>query len=113
MTSGHRAQLAQARHLLRNYVERAPFGAYGRIGERKAARVGMGGGRKDGSCRPALDCAAGIHHDHLIAELRREAQIMGNENDRRAVLFLHSGNEADDRRVRGDVERGGRLVGDD
>ena len=38
---------------------------------------------------------------------------MGNENDRRAVLFLHSGNEADDRRVRGDVERGGRLVGDD
>ena len=69
--------------------------------------------RQHGARRPAFDGAAGIHHGDLVAQLRGEAQVVGDEDDRGAVLALHVGDQRQDRRMHGDVERGGRLVGDD
>ena len=113
MATGHAGKLAQARHLLRHDVERAPIGAHRRIGELQAARIGVRGGRQDGSRRAAFDGASGIHDDHVVANLRGQPQVVGDENDRGAVLALHVGDQPDDRRVHGDVERGGRLIGND
>ncbi len=113
MATRHRVQLAQARHLFGDDIERASFRAHGRIGQLQAARVGVSRARKYRACGAAFDCAAGIHHDDLVADLRREAQIMGNEDDPGAVLSLHVRDQADDRRMHGDVERRRRFVGND
>ena len=66
-----------------------------------------------GARRPALDGAAGIHHGDLVAQLCGKPQVVGDEDDRGAVGALHVGDQRQDRRMHGDVERGGRLVGDD
>ncbi len=73
----------------------------------------MRGHRQDGSRRSAFDGAPGIHDNHVVANLCRQPQVVGDENYRCAVLALHVGNQPDDRRVHGDIERRGRLVGDD
>ena len=48
----------------------------------------------------------------LIAQLRGKPQIVGDENDRGRVLALHLGDQPENLRVNGDIERGRRLVGD-
>ena len=61
---------------------------------------------------PRLDGAAGVQHQDLVADLRGEPQIVGDEHHRGAVRSLHLGDQLHDARLDGDVERGGRLVGD-
>ena len=73
----------------------------------------MRGVGQHGSRRPALDGTPRIHDDHVVANLCRQAQVVGDENDGGAVLALHVGDQPDDRRVHGDIERGCRLIGND
>lgn len=62
---------------------------------------------------PVLDDTAGIEHDHLVADLRDEPEAVRDEQDRtfdRAAQRLELGH---DLRLDGNVEGGGRLVGDE
>ena len=60
----------------------------------------------------ALDDAAGIHHQHLVGDLGDDAEIMGDDQDRHAEPLLQVAQEVEDLGLDGDVERRGRLVGD-
>ena len=62
--------------------------------------------------RGFLDLAARIHHDHPLAGLGHHAEIMGDQDDRRAGARLQLDEELEDLRLDGDVERRRRLVGD-
>ena len=59
-----------------------------------------------------FDHPAHLHHDHPLGHLRHDAQVVGDEHDRHAQLALQCAHEAQDLRLGGHVERGGRLVGD-
>ena len=60
----------------------------------------------------AFDDLAGIHHQHLVGHLGDHAEIVGDEQDRHAEPALQVAQQIEDLRLDGDVERGGRLVGD-
>ena len=62
--------------------------------------------------RRALDDLAGIHHRDLVADLGDHAEIVGDQNDRSPARGLQLAHQIEDLRLQGDVERGGRLVGD-
>ncbi len=62
---------------------------------------------------PLLDDAAEVHHDHVVGHLRDDAEVMRDEHDRHAALALDRAQEVEDLCLRGDVERGRRLVGDE
>ena len=70
----------------------------------------MRGLRQNQTRRAAFDRATRIHDNDLVAQLRRQPQVVGDENDRGTVLLLHLGNQAEDRRMYGRVQRGRRLV---
>ncbi len=48
----------------------------------------------------------------LLADMTGEPQVMGDEQQRRAMQRLLFGDQPHDMRLRHHVERGGRLVGD-
>src|SRR4051794_4681780 len=56
---------------------------------------------------------AGIHDDDALRGLRHHAHRMGDQHDGHAEAVLHVLQQIEDLRLDGDVERGGRLVGDD
>ena len=56
--------------------------------------------------------AAGIHHRDLIGHLGNDAEIVGDQDDRHAGLRLQLAQQVEDLRLHRDIERGGRLVGD-
>ena len=60
----------------------------------------------------ALDDPAGIHHQHLVGDLGDDAEIMGDDQDRHAEPLLQVAQQVEDLGLDGDVERRGRLVGD-
>ena len=62
--------------------------------------------------RRLLDLAPGIHHDDALRGLGDHAEIVGDEDHRGAELALQVEDDVEDLRLDGDVERGGRLVGD-
>ena len=59
-----------------------------------------------------LDLAARIHHHHPVGVFGNDAHIVGNQDDGLALGALRLAHEVEDLRLDGDVERGGRLVGD-
>ena len=63
--------------------------------------------------RPFFDDAAGIHDIDAIAEIGDETEIVGDEQDRGAVLGADFPQEAHHLRLDGDIERGGRFIGDE
>ena len=63
--------------------------------------------------RRLLDDLAGVHHDDARAVLRHNAEIVRDEEDGRAQAAREIGEQLEDLRLDGDVERGRRLVGDD
>jgi hypothetical protein len=63
--------------------------------------------------RPFLDDPPGIHHRHPVAELRDDAEVMGDEQDRQPAIAPQIVEQRQDLRLHRDVERRGRLVGDD
>src|SRR5215211_5573131 len=55
---------------------------------------------------------AGVHHQHVIGELCNDPEVMGDQYDRGVELPLKVADQVEDLGLNGDVERGGRLVGD-
>ena len=63
--------------------------------------------------RAALDDLAVIHDAHPVGHLAHDAEIVGDEQHRHVELGLELGEQLEDLRLDGDVERSGRLVGDE
>ena len=68
--------------------------------------------REDGIDGARLDKAARVHDRDAIGDLGHDTEIMRHEDHGHAGLALKLGNEREYLRLDGDVERGGRLVGD-
>ena len=62
--------------------------------------------------RALFDHDAMLHHHDAVGDLGDDAEIMGDEQHRRLLALLQVADQLQDLRLRGDVERGGRLVGD-
>ena len=78
----------------------------------QALRIGMARIGEQRLDRRLLDDLAGIHHGHPLAGLGDHAHGMGDQHDRHAEALLHLVHQLEDLRLDGDVERRGRLVGD-
>ena len=76
-------------------------------------RVGMLRRGDDLADRRDLDQPAGVHHAEPIDELRHQAHVVADQDDRRAELLLHAAERLHHLALHHDVERAGRLVGDD
>ena len=53
-----------------------------------------------------------LHHGHPVGDLGDDAEIVGDEQHARPAPLLQILDQRQDLRLRGDVEGGGRLVGD-
>ena len=62
--------------------------------------------------RSGLDQLAVMHDDDAVGHLRDHAHVVGDEDERHAEVALQVAHQAEDLRLHGDVEGGGRLVGD-
>ena len=62
--------------------------------------------------RGLLDDLAGIHHGNVVADLGHHAQVVGDHDDARVGLLAQLDQQVEDLRLDSDVERRGRLVGD-
>ena len=62
---------------------------------------------------PALDEPAGLHHVDAVAHEAGDAEVVGDEEDGDAGALLDLQEQVEDAGLHGDVEGGGRLVGDD
>ena len=76
-------------------------------------RVVACGSQKTCSTVPRLDGLAVAHHDDLVGDLAHDGEVVGDEDQAGAGLAADLGEQVEDLRLHGDVERGGRLVGDD
>ncbi len=103
------AHFEHARRVARHRARAAPA-----VGHRRdeAARIGMGGRGQHPFERPGLDHLAVEHHGQVVADLRGHAEIVRDEQQGGAASALHRAQVAQDLRLGRDVERGGRLVGD-
>ncbi len=68
---------------------------------------------EDGAHPAGLQQAAGVHHRHAVAGPGYHAQVVGDQDHRRPTGPLQAADQVEDLRLDGDVEGGGRLVGDD
>ena len=84
------------------------------IGQRVQQPLGIGMRRvaEDLAHRACLDHTAQIHHRHLVGGLGDDAQIVGDEDDAHAELVHQVLHQVDHLGLDGDVQRRGRLVGD-
>ena len=84
-------------------------------GDHEALRVGMGELAlcEDGARRRQLHHLSAVHDGDVVGHLRDDAEVMGDEQDGRAVLALEVVHQLEDLRLNRDVQRGGRLVGDE
>ena len=102
----------KARHALGQSRERAPGAAHRRVRQLQAAGIGMRRGGEHGARRAVFGRTAGVEHQNVVADLRGEPQVVGDEQHGGAVALLHLGDQANDAGLNGDVERGRRLVRD-
>ena len=63
--------------------------------------------------RRLLDHLARAHHHHPIGEVGHHAHVVGDQHDRTAESIAQIAQQFQDLGLHGDIERGGRLVGDD
>ncbi len=61
--------------------------------------------------RPLFDDLAMLHHHDVVADLRRNTQIVSDEQNRDAETLLHLVQQIEHLRLHRDVESGHRLVG--
>ncbi len=80
-------------------------------GRDQGLRVGVLRTLKDVACLPLFHQPALPHHRHAIGDLRHDPEVMGDEQDGGAVAGLQLLEQAQNLGLRGDVERGRRLVG--
>ena len=79
----------------------------------EAARIGVHRVREERIDRRVLDHRAGIEDDDAVGEAGEEGEVVGDPDDRHAEALAERLHEVDDLRLDGDVEGGGRLVGDE
>ena len=79
----------------------------------RPAVYGWRGSREQRARRRVLDDLPGVHDDDVVAGLGDDAEIVRDEQQRHAELAAQPRQQLEDLRLDGDVERGGRLVGDD
>ena len=91
--------------LVRRHVE-------ARHGPEERLEIGVAGGAHHRIARPGLDERAAIQHRHVVGDVGDHAEIVGDQQDRHAGLLLEPGQQGEDLGLGGDVERRGRLVGD-
>ena len=90
----------------------AATGVAGR-GREQAGGVGMAGMAQHLGDRPLFDDAPGVDDHDLVAQLGDDAEIMGDEQDGQAEVVPQRSQEVENLRLNGDVERGGRFIGDE
>ena len=90
----------------------APHGA--QSGHRRQQRLGIRMLRtaEDRLYRAAFNRFAPVHHQHAVGDIRHHAHIVGNKDHAHRHLFLQDADKLEDLRLNGDVQRGGRLIGD-
>src|SRR5262245_36190838 len=111
-------KIAERWHRARNFLQlldRAGIFAAHRGQPRDRAhetvRIGMLRMREQFLNRRLLHFATGIHHDDALRGFGHHAEIVGDQDHRRAKLALQIEDNLEDLRLDGDVERGRRLVG--
>ena len=62
--------------------------------------------------RPFLHHLAGIHHDDARADAGDDAEVVADQDDGGAEIAVEFAQQFENLRLDGDVERSGRLVGD-
>jgi len=72
----------------------------------------MGAALEDVADGSLFHDATGIHHRDLVAHLGHHAHVVGDKQDGRARALLQLPDQMQNLRLDGDVERGGRFVGD-
>src|SRR5450631_50632 len=60
----------------------------------------------------SLDHSAQVHDHHVVGHLRHHAEVVGDEHDGHSPFLLKLAQQIQDLRLRGDVQRRRRLVGD-
>ena len=65
-----------------------------------------------GHGRP-LGHLAGVHDHHVVGDVGDHAEIVGDEDHGHLLFLLQGGQEFEDLGLGGDVEGGGRFVGDE
>ena len=82
--------------------------------DRRQQRLGVGHAHFLEQCRRrrAFDDAAGIHHRDFVGAAGNHAEVMGDQDHRHVAAALLARQQIEDLRLDGDVERRGRLVGD-
>ena len=83
-----------------------------RMAGEQRPRVGMARRREERGGRSGLDGLPGIDDADFVAELGDDPEIMRHEQHRQPELLCQLAQQDEDLLLRGDVERGGRLVGD-
>ncbi len=89
----------------------AAGGLHRRQAAQQGGRVGVRRAVENVPRGALLHDFAGVHHRHAVREVRHHAEVVGNQDNRRAGLvadFLH---QLHNLRLDGHVQRGGRLVG--
>ena len=82
-----------------------------RDGTQQAHRVRVLRRVEQGGYRPLLDDAPGVHYHYLIGHFSHHTEVMGDQDDGGAIFLLQCVHQIQDLGLDGDVERGGRLVG--
>src|ERR1041384_7867390 len=104
-----RRQVAERRHNARNFLK-PRCAARNRIHQAAGIRVERPG--EELADRRFLHFAPGVHHDDALGNLGDHAEVVRDHDHRRAEAALQPADQLEDLRLDGDVERGGRLVGD-
>ena len=83
-----------------------------RLGREQRLGVGMLRRGEHLLDRALLDDLAVVHHADHVGDAPHDAEIVGDEQQAHAEPLADVGQQLEDLRLHGDVERGGRLVGD-
>src|SRR6266581_3164648 len=83
-----------------------------RDGAKQRPRVGVLWMGENVRGRPGLDDLAGVHDDQTLAHPGDDAEVVRDQDRRRAEIAVHVAQQVEDLRLDGHVERGRRLVGD-
>ena len=97
-------EVADYREAARPAVERRPAGE-------ERARVRVARIAEELRRRRLLAHLAIAHDHHVVGDLAHEREVVGDKEHRHLVALLEGGHEIHDLALYGDVERGGRLIG--
>ncbi len=96
----------------RSGVVRDRIRAAGGLGGEQHPGVGVLRGGEDLRGRAGLDDLALLHHRHPVGDAAHDAEVVGDEEHAHALGALDVGEKRENLGLDRDVERGGRLVGD-